>query len=231
MFKKNEGFSYNSPEFQRKNAWKLLLFELTILVVVAIIIFVTLIYLRLIPMSPNFSEITQSLSRKTYENDKNSITNQNHKSDESPKKIIDKELGCILENNKCDNAEVINFSRNGSQIYGLGFTQVEEGSGVKAAASGRIGMGVGTDSKSGQKINSLTITNDDLSIEVSYSFIGKILDIDSVAGNKIKKGQVIAFIGDKEVNLTENSKKYQIILFVKDLKEGKFRQITQKDLK
>lgn len=140
--------------------------------------------------------------------------------------------GCVFIPKLCKQGKVISANITPTDtFYGIGFTDIPKGTEIKAAISGKIGIGVSTDPKTGVKANILSVTNDSSHLEASYRFIGTIPSIDPTAGLRIKRGQTIGFVGDKTITFRQETTEYSLLFSVIDLSAKKFIKLDPSDLK
>ncbi len=208
----------------KKSILKYFTIEAGIVLVVVIVILGILLYLGIIPFRTSPVKHPLSAAPPSQGKIANKIKPSTTLSDE-------KSYGCIFSGKLCAQSETITAT-NGytSNFYGLGFTNIPQGTPIKAAISGRIGIGLATDPKTNTKINSLSIRNDSLHVEVDYSYIGKPFD-PATAGGDISKGEIIGRLGESNVTFRQNPKSYSLIFSVMDLTNKEFKKIQPSDLK
>lgn len=201
---------------EKKTAFKLFSLEAGIVIVIILIILGILSFLGIIPFSffnstpPQSNNINKTPTTTT---------------------IDDTGYGCIFSGKLCTQGETITTTdKIAKNFYGIGFTKIPSGTPIKAVISGRIGMGVATDAKTGTKINTLSITNDSLHVEADYSYTGKPMELTAGGGN-ISKRDIVGWIGDGSVTFRQDPKTYSLIFYVLDLTGKNFKQLKFSDFK
>lgn len=205
-------------ENNKKTYFKYFSAEAGIVIVVIVVILGVLLYLGVLP-NP-IPKKTSVQENKIIQANTPTIT------------VEEKGYGCIFAEKLCAQGETITEeNKPAPTFYGIGFTNIPDETPIKAAISGKIGIGLTTDPKTDKKINTLSITNDSLRIEANYSFVGKPFEPTAGAGGNIKKGDTIGWMGDSKVTFRQNPKTYSLIFSVMDLASKEFKKLELSDLK
>lgn len=200
-------------EDKKKSMLKLGLLEICIIVAAVIVLFLILVFTRILPFSLPFSNLAKNL---------------NNPYSTAPKVTY----GCIFTGKLCSQGESISVPKGKlPAFYGLGFTNIPEGTAVYASIDGKIGVGTEKDTKTGEEVVSISIVNDPLHTEVDYRFAGKSVDLNTVKGGDIKKGATIGSVGSSTVTFRQNPKQFSLIFYVLDLSKKEVINVGFSDLK
>lgn len=139
--------------------------------------------------------------------------------------------GCILEEKLCMSGVPAKKGEGKLTLYSLVYSNLPTGAKLKAPFSGRIGVGITTNS-SGDTIKVLTLTNDSLELEANYYYLGTPKNFSSAAqGLSIKRGDEIGEINGDSFTYPGSETKLQLVFSVMNLSTKEFEKISLDDFK
>lgn len=157
---KKEGFSYTSPEKQRKNALLVLILEFVIGGVALISIFIFLNYINVLPYKKLIIEKASSSNLFGFFSNPN-----DNLVDISPTPAIDKAkvpfLMCPISEVKCGQAEIVEGT-----IIGLRYKKIEQGTRLINVGSGQLAFSSKVDRQG------ISLTMEERGIRVNYELTG-----------------------------------------------------------
>lgn len=205
------------------------LIEVFSVIVILLLIFSTLNYFNILPISESFPFLSFLPQRQKIITNKTVKTNIQQKANKPlPMEIsrtipiVGPTIGCPVEQNLCTNSVTISESKENTASFSAVAYNLKQGTSIISAINGDIELK--NEDIKGQMLLILTIVNKSRNIKVNYEFEINSFRYAAAQANKTGQGKVLGEIVGKE-SLNQFGNKFNLIFSIQNLNALQYLKI------